>query len=114
MKNRLLVFLFTSLLLLFPAALQAAKAPKLEELLAEYKKARMDVLGKLNEAYAGQADELIKVYRRAADLVGIERTQEFAKGLRNPDVKNDWVGKTGEDAAGDPLAALQAAYAQAR
>jgi len=106
--------LFAAALLCVSAPLQAAQAPKLETLLAEYKKARSDVLAKLNEAYASQADVLAGQYQSIPDLDGTDRARLFAKRLRDPDAKNDAVGTTGSDKPGDPLATLQTEYARAR
>ena len=55
-------FVLFAALLLVSTALHAAQVPKLETLLAEYKKARTEVLGKLKEAYASQADMLAEQY----------------------------------------------------
>jgi hypothetical protein len=88
MKIRPLI-LFVAALLVFCAPLQAAKAPKLETLLSEYKKARTDVLAKLNEAYAGQAEMLAQQLQSVANLEGVDRAKKFAKRLRDPDARND-------------------------
>ncbi|MDR3403812.1 MAG: hypothetical protein P4L99_15045 [Chthoniobacter sp.] len=105
--------LFIAALLLISAPLQAAQAPKLETLLAEYKKARTDVLGKLNESYALQADALATKYQAIPNLDGADRARTFAKRLRNPDETNEVLVPT-SDSATDPLAILQAHYASAR
>ena len=108
------LLLFAAALLFISAPLRAAEAPKLETLLAEYKKARADVLGKLNEAYASQADALASQYQSILDLDGADRTRLFARRLRNPDERNDAIGTTGGEKPGDRLAALQTEYARAR
>jgi len=106
--------LFVAALLVISGPLQAAQAPKLETLLAEYKKARTDVLGKLNESYALQADALAKKYQAIPNLDGVDRARTFAKRLRNPEESNEALVTTGGDSATDPLAILQAHYASAR
>jgi hypothetical protein len=108
------LILFTAALLLCCAPLQAAKAPKLETLLAEYKKARGDVLAKLNEAYAGQADILAQQLQAASNLDGVERARQFAKRLRNPDERNDIYSGLAKGGINDPVAELQGNYARVR
>jgi hypothetical protein len=114
MKLRLFVLLAAILLPPFFAPLQAAEAPKLDQLLSEYHKARADVLGKLNPNYAAQADLLAKQYKQARDAVRAKRAAEFAGHLRATDESNDLDGITGGDPGRDPLAILQADYARAR
>jgi hypothetical protein len=94
--------------------LQAAKAPKLETLLAEYKKARGDVLAKLNEAYASQADMLAQQLQAASNLDGVERAHQFAKRLRNPDERNDIYAGLANGGVDDPVAELQGNYSRVR
>ncbi|MEI9894354.1 MAG: hypothetical protein WDN28_10840 [Chthoniobacter sp.] len=106
--------LFVAALLLIGTPLQAVQSPKLETLLGEYKKARSDVLGKLNESYALQADALAKQYQAIPNLDGADRARTFAKRLRNPDETNDVLSGSSSDSAADPLAILQAHYAAAR
>ena len=106
--------LFIAAFLLISAPLWAAEAPKLETLLGEYKKARSDVLGKLNESYAVQADALAQKYQTIANLDGADRARAFARRLRNPDEVNEIQAASGSDTVTDPLAILQAHYASAR
>jgi len=106
--------LFAATLLLICAPLHGATAPKLETLLSEYKQARAQVLGKLNEVYATQADALAQQFQAVPNLDGADRARRFAKRLRDPDERNDAYGPTGKEAAADPLAELQANYAHAR
>ena len=113
MKIRPLILFAAALLVICPA-LQAAKAPKLETLLNEYKKARTDVLAKLNEAYAGQADMLVQQFQAAANLDGADRARQFAKRLRNPDERNDIYSGLARGGINDLVAELQGNYAQAR
>jgi hypothetical protein len=113
MKIRPLI-LFVAALLVFCAPLQAAKAPKLETLLSEYKKARTDVLAKLNEAYAGQAEMLAQQLQSVANLEGVDRAKKFAKRLRDPDARNDIYSGLANGGINDPVAELQGNYAQAR
>jgi len=94
--------------------LQAAQVPKLETLLAEYHKARSDVLGKLNESYASQADELAKRLQAAANLEGAENARTFAKQLREADQNIEIVDPRSAEKQADPLAVLQSDYAHAR
>jgi len=113
MKIRSLFF-FVATLLSMLAPLRAAKAPKLDLLLGEYKKARFDVLSKLNDAYASQADLLAQQFQAVPNLDGADRAHQFAQRLRNPDEKNDIYEAVANDAVNDPLAALQANYGRAR
>lgn len=113
MKIPYLIF-FTAALLSISATLHAAQAPKLETLLGEYKKARTDVLSKLNETYASQADAVAQKYDAVSNLDGADRARQFARRLRDPDANNDGVGASEPGAATDPLAILQANYAGAR
>ncbi|EDY19330.1 hypothetical protein CfE428DRAFT_3015 [Chthoniobacter flavus Ellin428] len=108
-------FLFClAILLCFAVPLQAAQAPKLETLLAEYHKARSDVLGKLNESYALRADELAKRLQGAANLEGAENARTFARQLRAADQNIEIVDARAVEKQADPLAVLQADYALAR
>ena len=113
MKIRPLM-LFAAALLLFCVPLQAAKAPKLETLLSEYKKARSDVLAKLNEAYAGQADMLAQQFQAVANLDGVDRAKKFARRLRDLDARNDIYSGLANGGISDPVAELQGNYAQDR
>jgi len=94
--------------------LHAAEAPKLETLLGEYKKARTDVLTKLNQSYASQADELAKRYQAIPNLDAADRTRTFAKNLRGPEDSTDLRMMSPSNTSNDPLAILEANYAQAR
>lgn len=96
------------------ALLHAAEAPKLETLLSEYKKARTDVLSKLNQSYAGQADEVAKHYQAIPDLDAADRARTFAKSLRGSEDSTDLRMLSPSNTSNDPLATLQANYAQAR
>lgn len=107
-------FLFTAILLSLCLTLHAAQTPKLETLLAEYGKARSDVLGKLNESYALQADELAKKFQALPNRDAADRAQTFAKHLRDGDQNNEVVDATAGANAADPLVALQSDYAQSR
>jgi hypothetical protein len=107
-----LLFVLTLLVVCVP--LRAAQAPKLETLLGEYKKARSDVLGKLNEAYAQQADALAKQYLTIPNLDGADRAQRFAKRLRELDLNHAPEGPAANTPATDPLSVLQSDYARAR
>lgn len=111
MKLRRFLFL---ILLCLSAPVFAAQAPKLETLLAEYKKARGDVLGKLSESYASRADALAEQYRTATNLDGADRAQSWAKRLRNPDERESAVVADTNVPPGDPLVALQDDYAKSR
>jgi hypothetical protein len=108
------ILLFATALLCISTPLRAAQVPKLETLLAEYKKARADVLGKLNEAYALRAEALASQSDSIPDLDGADRARSFAQRLRNPDERNDAIGTTGSDKPTDPLTMLQTEYARAR
>jgi hypothetical protein len=114
MKLRHLVLFVAALLPLFAANLHGAEAPKLETLLAEYKKARADVLSKLNESYASQADELAKQYQAIPNLDGADRSRQFAKRLRNPDENNELPGISADEKSTDPFTVLQSHYVSAR
>lgn len=116
MKTRDLTLFCVALLFLFCAAplLFAAEAPKLEVLLGEYKKARTDVLGKLNQSYAEQADELARRYQAIPNLDAADRTRTFAKNLRGPEDSTDLRMMSPVNTSNDPLAILEANYAQAR
>jgi flagellar hook-associated protein FlgK len=94
--------------------LQAAQTPKLETLLAEYQKARSDVLAKLNESYASQADEMAKRLQAAANLEGAENARTFAKQLREADQNIEIVDARPGNKQADPVAVLQSDYAHAR
>lgn len=108
-------FLFIAAVLFCSGALlHAAEAPKLETLLSEYKKARTDVLSKLNQSYAGQADELAKHYQTVPDLDAADRARTFAKSLRGSEDSTDLRMLSPSNTSNDPLATLQANYAQAR
>ncbi|HEY3900800.1 MAG TPA: hypothetical protein VGM54_19475 [Chthoniobacter sp.] len=113
MKIRPLILFAMALFFLGPV-LQAAKAPKLETLLGEYKKARSDVLAKLNEAYAGQAEMLAQQLQAVSNLEGVDRAKKFAKRLRNPDERNDIYSGLANGGINDPVAELQGNYATAR
>ncbi|MEP6668291.1 MAG: hypothetical protein ABJF10_04015 [Chthoniobacter sp.] len=104
--------LFIAAFLLISGSVQAAQAPKLDTLLGEYKKARADVLGKLNESYAAQADALTQKYQAISNLDGADRSRTFAKRLRDPAEVNE-IQVTGDN-PNDPLAMLQARYASSR
>jgi hypothetical protein len=108
------ILLFAAALLCISAPSHAAQAPKLETLLAEYKKARAEVLGKLNEVYALRTDALAGQYQSMPDLDGADRARSFAQRLRNPDERNDAIGTAGSDKSADPLTMLQTEYARAR
>lgn len=107
-------FLFVAALLFLSPLIQAAEAPKLDTLLGEYKKARTDVLTKLNQSYASQADELAKQYQAAPNLDAADRSRTFAKNLRGPEDSTDLRMVSPRNTSNDPLAILQANYAQAR
>lgn len=107
-------FLFTVILLFLGFTLHAVETPKLETLLAEYNKARTDVLAKLNESYAAQADELVKRFQAASNLDGTDRAKTFARHLRDGDQNNEVVDPLPGTNASDPLAVLEANYAQSR
>jgi hypothetical protein len=108
------LLLFTTALLFLSGALHAAEAPKLETLLSEYKKARTDVLSKLNPSYAAQADELAKHYQSVPDLDAADRARTFAKSLHASEDSADLRMLSTSNSSNDPLAILQANYAQAR
>ena len=116
MKVRKLALFLLTFVLLFSATsrLLSAEAPKLETLLGEYKKARTDVLSKLNQSYAGQADELAKHYQSIPDLDAADRTRTFAKSLHSSEDSADLRMLSPSNTSNDPLAILQANYAQAR
>lgn len=116
MKPRNLRFFLLAFFSLFFAAslLPAAEAPKLETILGEYKKARTDVLTKLNQSYALQADELAKHYQAAVNLDAADRTRTFAKNLRGPEDSTDLRLMSPANTSNDSLAILEANYAQAR
>ncbi|HSI14319.1 MAG TPA: hypothetical protein VK961_19875 [Chthoniobacter sp.] len=105
---------FTAAFLFLCTILCAAEAPKLETLLGEYKKARTDVLTKLNQSYAGQADELAKQYQAIPNLDAADRARTFAKNLRGPEDSTDLRMMSPSNTSNDPLATLEANYAQAR
>jgi type IV pilus biogenesis protein CpaD/CtpE len=105
---------FTAVLLCLAVTLRAAQAPQLETLLAEYHKARSDVLGKLNESYALQADELAKKLQAVTNLEGAENARTFAKQLREADQNVEIVDARVGGKQADPLNVLQSDYAQAR
>lgn len=106
--------LFTVVLLFLGLTLPAAETPKLETLLSEYNKARSDVLGKLNESYAVQADELAKRFQAIPNLDGADRARTFAKHLRAGDQNNEVVDALPGANAADPVAVLEADYARSR
>jgi hypothetical protein len=107
--------LFLALVCLVAAKpLVAADPPVLGKLISDYQAARADVLGKLNESYALQADAQAKQYLQLSDLNGANRAADFSKRLRDKDEKNDLDGISGNAPATDRLAALQANYARAR
>lgn len=116
MKTRDLTLFFVAFLFLFFLAplLPAAEAPKLDTLLGEYKKARTDVLGKLNQSYAGQADVLAQQYQAIPNLDAADRARTFARNLRGPADSTDLRLMSPANASNDPLATLEANYAQAR
>lgn len=113
MNPRPLLLLAAAFLLGF-TPLHAAEAPKLDQLLTEYHKARTDVLTKLNASYAGQADALAKQYKQAKDAGHAKQAADFAGRLRDSDEKNDLEGVPGSAPATEPLAVLQTDYAHAR
>jgi len=94
--------------------LHGAQAPKLETLLSEYKQARTQVVSKLSEVYATQADALAQQFQAIPNLDGADRARRFAKHLRDADDRKDAAEAAGNPAPGDPLAELQANYARAR
>jgi hypothetical protein len=102
------------MLFLTTQLLRAAEAPKLETLLGEYKNARADVLSKLNQSYASQADDLAKHYQAIPNLDAADRTRTFAKNLRGPQDSTDLRMLSASNTSNDPLAVLEANYAQAR
>jgi hypothetical protein len=111
---RLMLLIVACLFLSATPLLRAAEAPKLETLLSEYKKARTDVLSKLNQSYAGQADDLANHYRSMPDLDAADRTRSFAKSLRGPQDSTDLRMLSTRNTSDDSLAILQTNYAQAR
>jgi hypothetical protein len=111
--SRLFVFV-VALMTSLSAPLHAAQAPKLETLLGEYAKARTDVLGKLNESYAVQADALAARLQAIPNLDGADRARSFAKRLRDADQNNEAIGASETGNASDPVAMLQTNYSQAR
>jgi excinuclease UvrABC nuclease subunit len=113
MNPRLFFTLAAAWLLAVPT-LFAAQAPKLDQLLAEYHKARADVLTKLNANYAQQADAMAKQYKQAKDTVRFKRAADFAARLLDSDESNDLQGIKAGDPGPEPLAILQADYAHAR
>ena len=114
MKLHLFMLLAAVFLLPIVTPLRATEAPKLDQLLSEYHKARADVLSKLNADYALQADALAKQYKQAKDAVRAKRASEFAGRLRDSDESNDLQGITAGDPGAEPLAILQADYAHSR
>ncbi len=116
MNIRLFHLLAAALLLLgFPLHGAPPKAPKLETLLEEYKQARAEVLGKLNEAYAAQADALAQQLQSAANLDAADRARGFARRLRDPNEKNDvYAAMAASAAPADLLAQLEANYGRSR
>jgi hypothetical protein len=113
MNPRLFLTLAAAWLLAIPT-LFAAQAPKLDQLLSEYHKARADVLSKLNADYAQRADVLAKQYKQAKDATRSKRAADFAARLLDADESNDLQGIKAGDPGPEPLALLQADYAQAR
>lgn len=113
MKKPLFVF-FVAALLFSPWSAMAAKAPKLETLVGEYQKARTDVLAKLDDAYAAQAEGLAEQFQATANLEGLEHARQLAKKLRSRQTVADIVDLDGRDSGNDPVIALQLNYVRAR
>ena len=113
MNPRLFLTVAAAWLLAVPT-LFAAQAPKLDQLLAEYHKARTEVLTKLNANYAQQADALAKQYKQAKDAIRSKRAADFAARLLDSDESNDLQGIKPGDPGPEPLAILQTDYAHAR
>jgi len=114
MYFRPFILLAVTFLLPVFAPLQAAEVPKLDQLLAEYHKARADVITKLNAAYAVQADTLAKAYQQVKDPAHTKRATDFAGRLRGSDEKSSLDGIPGAGPANDPLVVLQTDYLHSR
>src|SRR3954466_3439772 len=104
MKIPHFILFVASLLFLSEPLIQAAEAPKLDTLLGEYKKARTDVLTKLNQSYASQAAELAKQYQAIPNLDAADRSRTFAKNLRGPQDSTELRMVSPANTSDDPLA----------